>query len=83
MLMDMFNGHVVQCPHCQQSLSVPNGQLTEKMLADMLDYSEIAGRLQAEDKPEEAKKMNYILLIAAGALIIGIAIYFKLGAVKP
>ncbi len=60
---------------------IPQEQnMTEKTFGDMLNYAEIAGRMQAEHSPEADKKMNIILLLAAAAVLVGVFIFFKMKA---
>lgn len=55
-------------------------KMTEKTFGDMLNYAEIAGRMQAEHSPEADKKMTMILLLAGAAVLVGIVIFFKMQA---
>ena len=85
-LANMFddNSGVVRatCPECNKEITLltsQDNQLTEKTLADMLDIAETAGRMQAEgnDPSKMENQMKIMLMLAAGALLIGVLIYFK------
>lgn len=70
---------LVQVPEVE--IAVPRDQnMTEKTFGDMLNYAEIAGRMQAEHSPDADKKMNMILLAAVAAVGIGVIIYFKMNS---
>ena len=61
------------------------GRMSEKMLSDMLDNAEAAGRLMAEGEGDlgndKIKKMLTIITIASiTAAVMGIMIYLKVGS---
>jgi len=55
--------------------------LSEKTLADMLETSEAAGRLQGDKEPDKMKNMMWVVIgLAALAVMLSIVMYSKLKA---
>src|SRR3990172_12809954 len=82
-LADMFQNHTpVECATCHNTIWTPEGQMTEKMFADVIDIAETAGRYQAERdaNPASGNKMNMILIGMAGIGVLVLWLIMSQGA---